>query len=314
MNLSSELAILEMLSKGTTAFVDMYFNPDGIRELSRKYGIRAYAGYTFLDSLFEPYEIDMKQRQLREDNLFKPIVNVHSIYATSISTLKLARQLSEEQNTWVHIHVSETRREIYEIKRKYGKFPVELLHEFNLTKNSQLVHLGWIASWEINYVNHATHCPTSNMKLATAGFFPFREMLERGLNVTIGTDGPASNSSLDMFREMKNAVLLQRHSYWDMSIKAYHVFKAATEEGYKLIGVKGGRVEKGYIADFVLIRKDPLYPLRKDRILSNIVYNSVGEYVEKVIVNGKIVYDEDKLITFNKRREELLKLLDKVIP
>lgn len=314
MNLSSELAILEMLSKGTTAFVDMYFNPDGIRELSRKYGIRAYAGYTFLDSLFEPYEIDMKQRQLREDNLFKPIVNVHSIYATSISTLKLARQLSEEQNTWVHIHVSETRREIYEIKRKYGKFPVELLHEFNLTKNSQLVHLGWIASWEINYVNHATHCPTSNMKLATAGFFPFREMLERGLNVTIGTDGPASNNSLDMFREMKNAVLLQRHSYWDMSIKAYHVFKAATEEGYKLIGVKGGRVEKGYIADFVLIRKDPLYPLRKDRILSNIVYNSVGEYVEKVIVNGKIVYDEDKLITFNKRREELLKLLDKVIP
>lgn len=64
----------------------------------------------------------------------------------------------------------------------------------------------------------------------------------------------------------------------------------------------------------MLIRKDPLYPLRKDRILSNIVYSSVGEYVEKVIVNGKIVYDEDKLITFNKRREELLKLLDKVIP
>ncbi|MEM3938974.1 MAG: amidohydrolase [Saccharolobus sp.] len=313
MNLASELAIIEMLSKGTTAFVDMYFNPEGIMELAKKYGIRTNAGYTFLDNLFDPFEIDKKQRGLKGNELFSPIVNVHSVYTTSINTLKLAKQLAEETNTRIHIHVSETRREIYEINKKYKKFPIELLHELNIAKNAQMVHLGWIASWEINYVKHSTHCPTSNMKLATAGFFPFKEMLEKGINVTIGTDGPASNNSLDIFREMKTALLLQRHSYWDTSIKASHIFKAATEEGYRLIGLKGGKIEKGYLADIVLLRKDYLYPLRKDRMLSNIVYNAVGDYVEKVIINGKIVYDR-AMTKFEERRKELLKLLDKIIP
>ncbi|WP_338600333.1 amidohydrolase [Sulfolobus tengchongensis] len=315
MNISSELAIIEMLSKGTTAFIDMYFNPDGVKSLAEKYGIRAYAGYTFLDDLFEPYEIDKKQRLLKQSELFRPVVNVHSVYSASLRTLELAKQLAEEMNTWIHIHVSETRKEIYEIKKKYGKFPVELLNELNMAQNSQMVHLGWVASWELNYVRHATHCPTSNMKLATAGFFPFKELLTKGVNVTIGTDGPASNNSLDMFREMKNAVLLQRHSYWDVEIKAHHVFKASTEEGYKLIGIKGGRIEEGYVADIVLLEKDNLYPLKKDRILSNIAYNAVGEHVRKVIVNGKLVYDEEKhKELFRKRRKELLELLDNIIP
>ncbi|AAK40981.1 amidohydrolase [Saccharolobus solfataricus] len=313
MNIASELAIMEMLSKGTTAFIDMYFNPEGVKEIAEKYGIRAYAGYTFLNSLFEPHEIDKKQRQLKTSELFKPIVNVHSIYSTSIETLKLAKQIAEETDTWIHIHVSETRSEIYEIKKKYGKFPVELLNELGIVKNAQLVHLGWIANWELRYVNQATHCPTSNMKLATAGFFPFKELMENGVNITIGTDGAASNNSLDMFREMKNAVLLQRHSYWDVGVKAFHAFRAATENGYKLINLKGGRIEEGYIADIVLLKKDKLYPLRKDRILSNIVYYTVGEYVGKVIVNGRIVYDEKVEREFDKRRRELLKLLDEII-
>ncbi|QGA54578.1 amidohydrolase family protein [Sulfolobus sp. E5-1-F] len=314
MNIASELAVMEMLSKGTTAFIDMYFNPEGVKEIAEKYGIRAYAGFTFLNSLFDPYEIDKKQRQLKASRLFKPIVNVHSIYSTSIDTLKLAKQLAEETNTWIHLHISETRSEIYEIKKKYGKFPVELLNELELVRNTQLVHLGWVANWELRYVTHATHCPTSNMKLATAGSFPFKELIENGVNVTIGTDGAASNNSLDMFREMKNAVLLQRHSYWDVGIKAYHVFKAATENGYKLINLKGGKIEEGYIADIVLLKKDKLYPLKKDRILSNIVYYAVGEHVAKVIVNGRIVYDEEIEREFNRRRRELLDLLDKVIP
>ncbi len=314
MDLASELAIIEMISKGTTAFIDMYFNPEGIEKLSNMYGIRTSAGYTFLDDLYDPYEIDKKQRMLKKKELFYPVVNVHSVYANSLNTLKLAKQLAEETNTWIHIHVSETRKEIYEVKKRYGKFPVELLHDYEIDKLSQMVHLGWVASWELNYVHKATHCPTSNMKLATAGFFPFKEMLEKNINVTLGTDSAASNNSLDMFREMKNAVLLQRHSYWDTSVKAYHAFKSATFEGYKLLGIKGGKIEKDYIADLVLLDKNYLYPLRKDRILSHIVYNAVGEYVKKVIVNGKIIYDEEKAKIFNDRKLELLSLLDQIIP
>jgi Cytosine deaminase and related metal-dependent hydrolases len=311
LKISSELAVLEMLSSGTTAFVDMYFNPEDIIELSNNYGIRAAAGYTFLDKIFDPEEVAKMQRRLRETNLFKPIINVHSIYAVNEKTLLLAKDLAEEQNTWINIHLSETRREIYETKLRKGKFPVEYLHSLGITK-FQAVHLGWVASWEIEMLKDSvtvTHCPTSNMKLATAGAFPFYEMMNSGINVTIGTDGPASNNSLDIIREMKNAVLLQRHSYWDTRIKALHVFKAATENGYKLLGIKGGLIKEGYVADLVLFNKDDLYPLKKDRLLSNIVYYATGENVNKIIINGRII--DKKFI--KEKIHELAKKLNEVI-
>ncbi len=310
LRISSELAILEMLSSGTTAFVDMYFNPEDIIELSQQYGIRAAAGYTFLDDLFDPEEVSKMQRRLRETELFKPIINVHSIYSVSEKTLLLAKDLAEEENTWINIHVSETRKEIYETKLRKGKFPVEYLNSLGITK-FQAVHLGWVASWEIEMLKNSTvtHCPTSNMKLATAGAFPFYEMLNAGINVTIGTDGPASNNSLDIIREMKNAVLLQRHSYWDTRIKAIHVFKAVTENGYKLLGIKGGLIKDGYVADLVLFNKNDLYPLKKDRILSNIVYFSTKENVSKIIINGKIIDKE----TLKKRTYEISKKLNEMI-
>ncbi|AHC51231.1 N-ethylammeline chlorohydrolase [Sulfolobus acidocaldarius SUSAZ] len=310
MNIGSELSIIEMLSKGITGFVDMYFNPEGVKELAEKYGIRIDAGYTFLDSMLDPYEVDSRQRKLSKSNYFKPIVNVHSIYSTSINTLKLAKQLAEETETRIHIHVAETRNEIFQSKKKYGKFPVEFLHELNIVEISQLVHLGWVANWELQYIKMATHCPTSNMKLATAGFFPFIDMIEKGKNVTIGTDGPSTNNSLDMFREMKSAVLLQRHSYWDTRMKALHALKSATEEGYKLMGIKGGKIKEGYVADLVLLDTDELYPLKKDRIVSNIVYNAVGENVSKVIIDGKVVYERGK---FSTRKKELLSLIDDIV-
>jgi cytosine/adenosine deaminase-related metal-dependent hydrolase len=108
------------------------------------------------------------------------------------------------------------------------------------------------------------------------------------VSVSLGTDGPASNNSLDVFREMKNAVLQQRHNYWDDRIGARDVFKMATEEGYKLIGVKGGRVEEGYAADLALLDAEELYPFRNDRLLSHIVYYATGDVVKSVIVNGEL--------------------------
>ncbi|AWR97074.1 amidohydrolase family protein [Acidianus sulfidivorans JP7] len=291
LRLSSEIAVLEMLSSGTTAFVDMYFNPEDIKELTEKYGIIGAAGYTFLNNVFDPEEVSKNQQRLRKTKFFYPIVNVHSLYTVDKKTLEIANELANEQNTWINIHLSETRKEIYEMKLKYGKFPIEYLNELNI-KNYQGVHLGWIASWEIEYLKNAravTHCPTSNMKLATAGAFPFYEIDEKGINLTLGTDGPASNNSLDIIREMKNAVLLQRHSYWDTRIKALHVFKAATYNGYKLFGLNGGIIDKNEMSNLVLFDASELYPLKKDRILSNLVYFATSENVKKIILSNRII-------------------------
>ncbi len=293
MRVSTEVAVIEMLESGTTAFVDMYFNPEDVKEMSEKYGIRAQAGYVFLDSMMDPSEVERKQKSLRRGELFSPIVNVHSPYSVSQETLKLAFELSEELGQRVHMHVSETRSEVFLVKAKTGKFPVEYLAENGLPKGAQLVHLGWITSWELDLLKNVsafpTYCPTSSMKLATAGAFPLYEAMKRGLSATLGTDGPASNNSLDMFREMKNAVLQQRHNYWDTRVKAIHVFAMATVNGYELLGIRGGKIREGHVADLVLIDASELYPFRPDRLYSHLVYYASKEVVRGVVINGKII-------------------------
>jgi len=306
MKLGSEISILEMLLNGTTAFVDMYFNPEDVKELSEKYRIRGNAGYTFLDLLFDPYEIDKKQRSLKPTEYFSPIINVHSLYSVEEKTLYLVKQLKEELKQRLHIHVSETRKEIYEIKKKHGLFPVEYLNSLGLLENTQLVHLGWVASWEIQLLKESsvTYCPTSNMKLATGGSFPLKELSEK-TNVTLGTDSAASNNSLDLFREMKNGVLLQRQMYWNTEVKAFDMLKISTLNGYKLLGINGGYIAKGKVADLVLLDKKRFYPLTKERLISNIVYLATGDFVKGVIVNGNIHWRKDLEMTLEEKVRRL---------
>ncbi|ADN51127.1 amidohydrolase [Vulcanisaeta distributa] len=303
--LGSELSIIEMLMSGTTAFIDMYHYPDVTADVALKYGLRTALGPTFIDTLRRPSCVENELRNFvskyGDSSLIRPIINVHSIYAVGKDTLLRIKDLSDGLNLPIQVHVSETRDEVYESKKKYGMFPVEYLNSLGLiSSRAQLVHLGWVTNWELNIIARTnarvTHAPTSNMKLATAGHFPMRELMDIGVVVTLGTDGPASNNSLDMFREMKMAVLLQRHSYWDVSIKAIHAFKAATLNGYKLLGLNGGCVNNGCVADLVLLDlgSPRLQPARLDNILSNIVYSADGSDVDMVIVNGKIIYDKSR--------------------
>lgn len=303
--LGSELSIIEMIMSGTTSFIDMYHNPDVTADIALRYGLRAALGPTFIDTLRDPTQVENELRnfvnRFRGSRLVVPIINVHSIYAVNKDTLLRAKDLSNELNLPIQIHVSETRDEVYKVKREYGVFPVEYLNSLGLVSSKvQLIHLGWITNWELGIIAGAnarvTHAPTSNMKLATAGHFPMRELMDMGVLVTLGTDGPASNNSLDMFREMKMAVLLQRHSYWDVGIKAVHAFKAATLNGYRLLGIDGGCIDKGCVADLVLLdlSSPRLQPVRDDNLLSNIVYSVDGSDVSTVIVNGRIIYDRDR--------------------
>ncbi|BCU67173.1 N-ethylammeline chlorohydrolase [Sulfolobales archaeon HS-7] len=315
LSLSTEIAILEAISSGTTAIFDMYFNPEDVKEFSNKYGIRTYGGYVFLDSRNDPFEIDKLNRMLKPTELFTPIINIHSIYSTSETTLKLASQLAREANRKVQIHMSETREEVFNTKKKYGMTPIQYLNKLvDINEKWELVHLGWVTNWEIEILKRvnatAVHCPTSNMKLATAGTFPMRTFLEEGINVTLGTDGPASNNSLDMFREMKTAVLLQRNTYWNYDIGAKEVISASTRNGYRYAGLNAGYVKEGWLADLVVLDSKGLRPLSKERVLSSIVYNAVGENVDTVIVNGQIVYKKGM---FNEKLNALYAELEGIL-
>lgn len=303
--LVSKIAILEMLSNGITAFIDMYYFPEETLKAVKELGIRAALGPVLTDEVVEEGRgkklIKSFIEKTKGCSRIKTVVNIYSLYSVSSETIREVSKLAEKYDLDIHMHVSETRREIYLCKKKTGLFPVEYLNRLGvLSERFILVHLGWVTSWELSLIKDKNasivHCPASNMKLATAGFFPLRESLDFGINVGLGTDGAASNNSLDMFREMKVAVLLQRNNYWRTDIGEKDVFRMATENGYRILNIKGGVIEKNNVADLVLLdAKDlNLNPLSRRNVLSNIVYSANGNNVIATFVGGEIVYHREQ--------------------
>ncbi|HIQ02962.1 MAG TPA: amidohydrolase [Desulfurococcales archaeon] len=304
--LAAKAAIYEMLANGITGFLDMYFYPEEVAQVAKELGIRVKLGYTIMDKV-STTSLDRRLKEVEEfilkyrnDPLVKPVINIHSIYTCTKNGIIEGYNLARKYNVDIHIHVSETRREVYECKKEYNVFPVEYLNMLGvLSENMILVHLGWITSWEIELISRCNckvvHCPTSNMKLATGGILPLLVMLDKGITVGLGTDSAASNNSLDMFIEMKNTILLQRHSFWSVDVKAQHALDLATINGARILGIKSGRIMKGYLADIIALNANELNlnPLREDNLISAIVYSATGLNVEFTIVNGRLVYSRE---------------------
>ena len=302
--LATKLAIYEMLSHGVTGFIDMYFYPEETARAAAEVGVRALLGPPFIDVLSPRYPLASLRRLeslAGRGALVRPVVNVHSVYTCSEETLLTAREVAEERGLLLHIHAPETRRGVFEVRRRTGRFPVEYMEGLGLLgPRTHLVHLGWVTSWELETIRErgasVAHCPASNMKLATAGFPPVKEMMSMGIKVCLGTDGPATNNSLDMFREMRTAVLMQRNNYWDASFGAWDALRAATVNGGSVTGWRVGRVEEGYEGDLVLVdaRALALQPLRRDNVVSALVYSATGADVLATIVRGRVVYMRER--------------------
>ncbi len=310
----TEAAVYEMVSCGTTMFADMYLSPETTAEVAREFGVRVATGPTFRDTVRDPEKVcshvEAFFKAYREDALVKPVVNVHSLYTCSLETVSMAKEVAERLGIRLVIHVSETLEEVLEVKRRYGKFPVELLvSEGVVDEYTVLVHLSWVLKREAAAVAklgaHVVNCPSSNMKLATGSTAPVPELLALGANVALGTDGAASNNSLDMLREAKEAVLLSRHMYQTARISAREALYMATEAGYRALGVDGGRIAPEKPADIAVIDLNTprLQPTTKHNVINTLVFSATGSDVRYTVVAGKLVYDrEDK-----KRRGEVLK-------
>ena len=304
--LGSLVSSIEMLFSGTCGFMDMYFFPDEAAEAARRLGLRARIGPVIMGDV-DPYkaveEARRYARRLLGDHLVGGVINVHSIYASPLEAIEEGHRAALDLGVPFHIHISETRREVYEAKKRYGVFPVELLGRLGaLSENTVLVHGGWIASWELGLVKEKgaslVHCPASNMKLATAGHFPLYEAMESGINVALGTDGPASNDSLNMFSEMKIAVLLQRHSYWDTRVKARHVLRAATTGSARAMMLPrgAGTLQPGAPGDIVVMNSvtPSTMPLRRDNLEQVLVYSCEKCTPDYVVINGEPVLSPEK--------------------
>jgi 5-methylthioadenosine/S-adenosylhomocysteine deaminase len=210
--------------------------------------------------------------------------------------------MAEKYHVPLHIHLSETKWEVSEVKVRYNKKPVEYLESLGfLDSNVLAAHCIWVEDSEIELLAKrkvgVSHCMESNLKLAS-GFAPVVTMLSEGVKVTFGTDGAASNNDLNILSEMSTTAKVHKALSEDpTALNAKTVLLMATRWGAEVLGLgdRIGSLEKGKCADIVVmnLKKPHLTPIYD--IYSHIVYASIASDVETVMVNGKIVIDSGTL-------------------
>ncbi|RLF78224.1 N-ethylammeline chlorohydrolase, partial [Thermococci archaeon] len=217
------------------------------------------------------------------------------------------------------IHVAETKREVDGIRREYGKSPVELLDEIGFLRDDVIIAHGvWLNDKDIMLLAErgvsVVHNPASNMKLGS-GVMPLKELLNRGVNVCLGTDGDASNNNLDMLEEMKLAALLHKaHTLEPTVADARTVFKMATLNGAKALKLNAGVIREGNLADLVIIDFNKPHLRPANNVISHLVYSANGNDVETTIVNGEILMLDGEVLTLEEEKvmEEAQKVADKL--
>lgn len=328
--IGTKLALLEMIASGTTSFIDMYFFEDTIGEITEKIGMRGFLGYAFIDSGTPEYsfnELTSKCEQFvnrwKDKELVKPVIAPHATYTCSPETLQKSLDIATKYDIFMHIHCSETREEVYNVQEKYGLRPVGQLKKYGLLNEKMvLAHCGWITKNEIVDIKQGnskiSHNPVSNMKIATGGFTPIPELLNENMVVGLGTDGAASNNSLDMFETMKFCSLIHKHHRWDSTIlPAQTVVDFATIHGSKCTGMEKelGTVEEEKIADIIILdMKKPHFVPAYD-IISHLVYTARGSDVNTTVVNGNPLMIDRKFLTikYNETLDEAEKCANELI-
>jgi len=303
---ASLLACYEMLFSGTTLFQDMYYHYVETVEAAKEVGIRVRAG-----PLCGWGEYCLKEVNYE---LFKPVINVHSVYTVNSEELIKCFRYARELGIDVHIHVSETRWEVYDVKSRTGKFPIELLNDLGLlSESTYIAHLNWVTSWELRELARAKAkvavCPSSSMKLANSGFTPIYELDRLGVLITLGTDGACSSNRLDVISEVRQVVLLYRHNYWDIRLGAKDALRYATINGYRATGVKAGVISEGYEADLIAISTESPWVRPLMNPLSIVTYSLSRSDVAYVIVRGNPVLSPENR---GELRERVSSLWDEV--
>ncbi len=314
---SAKMAIAEMLLSGTASAVDMYFFEADIAKASQEMGFRLWAGETFLDAPhcdakdfsggFEVLESIMKL----SSNLIIPVAAPHAPYSVSLANLHSCADFAKANNLMWTMHLSEMPYEIELFKNSCGLSPVQKLHQEKLlSENLIAVHLLLVNDHDIRLLSDngvgISHCPGSNSK-AGKGVAPVTEMIEAGCTVTIGTDGPASGNTLDMFTQMKLYAILQKNRLHDRSaVPARDILPLVTRNAGLILKSNIGQLIAGFKADIQVLSFDrpnmtPCYDA-----FSSIVYSAQPQNVKDVYVNGRQLVKDSNLcaIDYGAIREE----------
>ena len=229
-------AVAEMIATGTTFACDMYYHPDVVAGVLVESGVRGVSCGPITDFPTPSYPSGGAEALQMMDGLLRggaPServeygIGTHSVYSCSEETLLKASEMAAEHGSILHIHTSETRKEVADCHAEHGMYPVEYLDSLSYFQSAEdggtvCAHCGWVTKREMRILSghgaHAVHCPTSNQKLACGGTMSYPAMKEANVDVRLGTDGSASNNSLDMRAEAKTASLVQKHDHWNARV------------------------------------------------------------------------------------------------
>ncbi|HJM22903.1 MAG TPA: amidohydrolase family protein [Candidatus Thalassarchaeum sp.] len=283
-------AAAELIATGTTFACDMYFHTEVIGETLAQTGLRAKLCGPITDGLTPNFEPGSGDALRHMENLIRGPsprpgrieygIGAHSVYVCDEEILRKASDVAKATGCTLSIHTSETRTEVADCHAEHGMYPIEYLDSIDFFSDGSTVcaHCGWATKKEMRILAghdaHAVHCPTSNQKLACGGTMSYPAMREAGVDVRLGTDGAASNNSLDMRAESKAASLVQRHDHWDARIlDPVETWQLATKDSIDWVT---------WDLDDVRMR-----PWGRDsrRLLANLIYS--GARCLDVVVGGQ---------------------------
>ncbi len=302
----TRLACLEMIKSGTVAFNDMYFFMDRAAEAADEMGMRATLAYGFIDlSIPEKREAEIKATETLVRHIqslnnprIRAAVGPHSVYTVSPEGLSWCAEYAKDQDIGIHVHLSETEKEVVDCVAQFGKRPAALLDGCGcLTPRTVAAHCCWLDEAECRLLGQrgvsASHNPASNMKLAVNRAMPYHWLKASGANVCLGTDGCSSNNNLDMLEEMKFAALLQKFAWNSPTLlPAGEAVTMASAAGARALGTGPGTLTVGAPADIVLVDARAVCTTPLYHPDSNIVYACNGSAVMTVLCQGRVLMHE----------------------
>ena len=310
----TRLGLAEMIRGGTTTYCDMYYFEDAIADETAKAGVRGVLGETVIDFPVADNKTNTEAMAYVEkfvshwqgNDLIIPAIAPHAPYTVSEEHLKAMRAFSDRTGAPIVTHISETKREVEDSIKAKGASPVDYLERIGfLNERVIAAHMVWPQAGEIEILKRRrvgiVHNPQSNMKLAS-GVAPVPRMLDEGILLGLGTDGAASNNDLNMWEEMDTAAKLHKVFSGDPKvISAQQAFELATIRGAAALHLEKeiGSLEKGKRADIVILERDALNQIPLYNVYSDLVYATKASDVETVIINGRLVMRNRRLLTLN---------------
>jgi 5-methylthioadenosine/S-adenosylhomocysteine deaminase len=311
----TRLGAIEMALSGTTTYTDMYYFEETVAEATKEVGLRGVLGQTVIGFPAPDYKAPGEAlagtekffKTFANDPLIVPAVAPHALYTVPDDVLKSCRALANRYKKPLVIHLSETKHENEESLERRGKTPTAALESLGvLTGWTMAAHGVWLDDADMKILKARStglsHCPSSNMKLAS-GVAPVVKILSLGIAMGLGTDGVAgSNNDHDMMEEMDLAAKLQKVSTFDpQALPAEAAFAMATITGARALHMEStiGSIEKGKRADVIMIRLDQAHAMPIYNVYSQLVYALKGSDVADVMVNGRVIVRDKKMLTID---------------